>query len=144
MVERDEAQVALDSIARTRQDAARSAASPWWYYPVIGGAMGLMAISYGIEASWGKALWAAGIVVVVAAMWGYSEHTGSATWATLREPGAWRAWLMIAALLAGVFGAMALQDLLLNAIIAGGMVAVCAVLGPRWDADWVRSLEEQP
>jgi len=60
----------------------------------------------------------------------------------LREPGAWRAWLMIAVSIAGL-AAAAFGPL--PAVVAGVVTASSwAVLGPAWDADWVRSIEGQP
>ncbi|GAA3545002.1 hypothetical protein AFL01nite_16010 [Aeromicrobium flavum] len=142
MDERDEAREALEQIAATRRETARRSASPKGYYAVAGTGMGLVILGLGLDGPVRWVLYAAGLAVVFGAMTWYTKHTGVVTWANLREPGAWRAWLMIAVSLVGLAVASA------GPWVAAGAGAVTAltwaVLGPRWDADWVRSIEEQP
>jgi hypothetical protein len=142
MDERDAAREALEQIAATRRTTAHRAASPKGYYTVAGAGMGLMILGTGLGSWMHWALYVAGLACVLAAMQWYSKHTGIVTWATLREPGAWRAWAMIAIGLAGLLVAFA--GPIPAAIAALVTVATWSVLGPAWDAAWVRSIEEQP
>ncbi len=142
MTERDEAREALEQIAATRRTTAHRVASPKGYYAVAGVGMGMVTLGLGLEGWVRWALYAVGLVTVLGAMQWYSKHTGVVTWATLREPGAWRAWLMIAVSIAGL--AVALFGAVPAAIAAVVTALSWAVLGPAWDADWVRSIEDQP
>lgn len=142
MDERDEARKALEDIAVTRRTTAHRVASPKGYYAVSGFGMGLVILGLGLDGWVRWVLYAAGLVTVFGAMQWYSKHTGVVTWATLREPGAWRAWLMIAISLIG----LAVASFSVTAAVVAAVVTPLswAVLGPAWDAAWVRSIEEQP
>ena len=83
-------------------------------------------------------------MALLLAVRGYVKHTGTWAVATLREPGAWRAWLMIGIMLTGMAVAIAAHDLLVSAGAAIVIVATCALLGPSWDRSWVHNLERQP
>lgn len=142
MNEHDEAREALDQIAATRRETANQAASPKGYYTLAGFGMALMIVGIGIDGSVRWTFYVLGLLTMLGAMQWYSKHTGIVTWATLRERGAWRAWVIIAVSLVGVFVAL-----------LGQIPAVCAAIvtwvvwtfvGPKWDAAWVRSIEEQP
>ena len=63
--------------------------------------------------------------------------------ATLREKGAWMAWLMILVIVAALCAAMVARDLTVSIIGAAVALPLASVLGPRWDAAWVRSLTER-
>lgn len=142
MDERDAAREALEQIAVTRRTTAHRVASPKGYYAVAGVGVGLVTLGLGLDGWVRWVLYVAGLVTVLGAMQWYSKHTGVVTWATLREPGAWRAWLMIAVSIAGLAAATFGP---LPAVVAGVVTASSwAVLGPAWDADWVRSIEGQP
>lgn len=142
MDERDEARDALEQIAATRRTTAHRVASPRGYYAVAGAGMALVIVGIGLDGWVRWALYAAGLATVVGAMSWYSKHTGVVTWATLREPGAWRAWLMVAVAIVGL--GLALFGPWPAVVGAAATVLAWAVLGPAWDADWVRSIEEQP
>ena len=142
MDERDAAREALEQIAVTRRTTAHRVASPKGYYAVAGVGVGLVTLGLGLDGWVRWVLYVAGLATVLGAMQWYSKHTGVVTWATLREPGAWRAWLMIAVSIAGLAAATFGP---LPAVVAGVVTASSwAVLGPAWDADWVRSIEGQP
>lgn len=142
MDERDAAREALEQIAVTRRTTAHRVASPKGYYAVAGVGVGLVTLGLGLDGWVRWALYVAGLATVLGAMQWYTRRTGVVTWATLREPGAWRAWLMIAVSIAGL-AAAAFGPL--PAVVAGVVTASSwAVLGPAWDADWVRSIEGQP
>ena len=141
MDERDEAREALGRIEDTRRATARRAASPKGYYAVAGAGMGLVTLGIGLDGWTRWILYFVGLACAYGAMVWYTKHTGVVTWATLREPGAWRAWLMIAVSLVGL--AVAILGAAPAAIAAGVTVLTWSVLGPAWDAAWVRSLEGQ-
>lgn len=142
MDKRDEAREALDQIAATRRSTAHRVASPQGYYAVAGAGVALVTLGLGLDGWVRWALYVAGLATVLGAMQWYSKHTGVVTWATLREPGAWRAWLMIVISIAGL--AVASFGSIPAAIAAVVTAMSWAVLGPAWDADWVRSIEGQP
>ncbi len=143
MNERDEAREALESIAATRRTAAHRAASPKGYYAMAGLGIGVVMLGLGLDNGplrW--ALYAVGLATTFGAMVWYSRHTGVVAWATLRERGAWRAWLMMLVSFAGI--GVAMLGMPAAAIAAAVTVVTWSVLGPAWDADWVRSIEGQP
>lgn len=142
MTEREAAREALDQIAAARRATAERAASPRGYYTMAGAGMGVVMIGLASEGWLRWVLYALGLLTVLGALTWYSQHTGIVAWATLREPGSWRAWLMIAVALAGL--GVSWLGLLAATIAAVVTVVGWSILGPRWDADWVRSLEEQP
>ncbi|MTB88974.1 hypothetical protein H9L21_11625 [Aeromicrobium senzhongii] len=142
MDERDQAREALEQIAATRRTTAQRVASPKGYYAVAGSGAALVIVGLGLDGWVRWALYAVGLLTVFGAMQWYTRHTGAVAWATLREPGAWRAWLM-----AGIsFVAMGVAFFGPVPAVIGAVVTAAswAVLGPAWDADWVRSIEEQP
>lgn len=142
-MDQNEAREALEQIAATRRNTAEHAASPKGYYAVAGFGMALVTVGLGVDGGMRWALYAIGLITMIMAMRWYSERTGIVAWATLREPGAWRAWIMAAVALVGVGVALALG---LGAAIGAALVTwvVWSVVGPRWDAVWRRSLEAQP
>lgn len=142
MDERDEAREALEQIAATRRTTAHRVASPKGYYAVAGAGMAAVILGIGLDGWVRWVLYAVGLVTVFGAMQWYTKHTGVVTWATLREPGAWRAWLMMAVAIVGVAVAVLGPWPALAAAVATAVS--WAVLGPAWDAAWVRSIEDQP
>jgi hypothetical protein len=142
MDERDQAREALEQIAATRRATAHRAASPKGYYAVAGTGMGLVILGIGLDGVTRWVLYVVGLLVVLGAMRWYTRHTGVVTWANLRERGAWQAWLMIVVSVVGLVVASIGSE-----VVAAGAAVVTAltwaVLGPRWDADWVRSIEDQ-
>ncbi|WP_286929857.1 MULTISPECIES: hypothetical protein [Aeromicrobium] len=142
MTERDEAREALEQIAATRRETARRAASPKGYYAVAGVGMGLVILGLGLDGPVRWVLYVVGLATALGAMSWYTKHTGIVTFATLREPGAWRAWLMIGVSLVAL--AVAWTGPVVAAVGAVVTALTWAVLGPAWDAAWVRSIEEQP
>ncbi|MFS0884265.1 hypothetical protein [Aeromicrobium sp. 179-A 4D2 NHS] len=142
MDERDEARDALEQIAATRRTTAHRVASPRGYYAVAGTGVALVILGLGLDGWVRWALYAAGLVTVFGAMSWYTKHTGVVTWATFREPGAWRAFLMIGVSVVGV--AVATFGIVYAAVAAVVTALTWAIVGPAWDAAWVRSIEEQP
>lgn len=142
MTERDEAREALEQIAATRRETAHRAASPKGYYAVAGVGMGLVILGLGLDGPMRWVLYVVGLATTLGAMSWYTKHTGIVTFATLREPGAWRAWLMIGLSLVAL--AVAWTGPVVAALGAVVTALTWAVLGPAWDAAWVRSIEEQP
>ena len=143
MSERDEARAALEAIGRVRRDTAHRAASPTGYYAVAGFGAGCLTIGVGADGPWRWVLYVVGLMILLGAMSWYSRHTGIVTFATLRESGAWRAWIMIAVMLVGVI--VAATSGLVPAVVGALVTFACwALLGPAWDAAWQRSLERQP
>lgn len=142
MDERDEARDALEQIAATRRTTAHRVASPRGYYAVAGTGVALVILGLGLDGWVRWALYAAGLVTVFGAMSWYTKHTGVVTWATFREPGAWRAFLMIGVSVVGV--AVATFGIVSAAVAAVVTALTWAIVGPAWDAAWVRSIEEQP
>lgn len=142
MSEQDEAREALESIAATRRETADRAASPSGYYALAGFGMAVVTVGIGLEDAWRWGLYALGLAIVLGAMVWYSRHTGIVTFATLREPGAWRAWSMIVVSIVGLLVAALFG--VVPAIVAAVVTFACwSILGPTWDADWQRSLEQQ-
>ncbi|MBA4609519.1 hypothetical protein H1W00_13615 [Aeromicrobium sp. Marseille-Q0843] len=142
MTERDEAREALEQIAATRRETAHRAASPKGYYAVAGVGMGLVILGLGLDGPVRWVLYVVGLATALGAMSWYTKHTGIVTFATLREPGAWRAWLMIGVSLVAL--AVAWTGPVVAAVGAVVTALTWAVLGPAWDVAWVRSIEEQP
>ncbi|SKB08795.1 hypothetical protein [Aeromicrobium choanae] len=142
MTERDEAREALEQIAATRRETAHRAASPKGYYAVAGAGMGLVILGLGLDGPVRWVLYAVGLATTFGAMNWYTKHTGIVTFATLREPGAWRAWLMIGVSLVAL--AVSWTGPVVAAVGAVVTALAWAALGPKWDAAWVRSIEEQP
>ncbi|MCD9154724.1 hypothetical protein [Aeromicrobium duanguangcaii] len=142
MDERDEAREALEQIAATRRTTAHRVASPKGYYALAGAGVGLVILGLGLD-GWARwVLYGTGLLIVFGAMQWYTRHTGAVAWATLREPGAWRAWLMAG--ISFVSMGVAFFGPLPATVAAVVTAASWAVLGPAWDADWVRSIEKQP
>ena len=142
MDERDEAREALEQIAATRRTTAHRVASPKGYYAVAGAGMAVVILWIGLDGWVRWVVYVVGFVTVLGAMRWYTQHTGVVTWATFREPGAWRAFLMMGVSVVGVAAAT-----FGPAWAAGGALATFAtwaLVGPAWDAAWVRSIEDQP
>lgn len=143
MDERDEAREALEDIARTRRDTARAAASPKGYYFAAGSGIALVILGLGLEGTARWVFYAFGLLTTLSAMRWYTKHTGVVTWATFREPGAWRAWVIVAVSLAGIVVASTL-DAVAALVAAVVTLTAWSVLGPSWDEAWVRSIQDQP
>jgi len=143
MDEREQAREALEQIAATRRTTAHRAASPKGYYAVAGIGVGLVIVGIGLDGWVRWVLYAVGLVTVLLAMRWYTKHTGVVAWATFREPGAWRAFVMMGVSFAGIAVA-SFGSLWWAAGAAVVTVLTWAVMGPAWDRAWVRSIEEQP
>ncbi len=144
MDKRDEAQAALTSIEHARGELAQRAASPRGYYAVVGAGAALMVFGCGLDGWLSWVLIAFGAGVEASGLSWYVRSTGVVAFATLREQGAWRAWLMIAVLVAALVASLALDSLLAAAVGALAVFVAFAVLGPQWDRAWVRSIRAQP
>lgn len=143
MSEQDEAREALRRIDATRHQTAHRAASPKGYYSVVGMGMSLVILGLGLDGWVRWVLYGVGILIALGGMQWYTKHTGVVAWATLREPGAWRVWIMIAVALLSLAVAT-LGPVVVAAVAAAATFVVWSILGPAWDADWVRSIERQP
>ena len=134
---------ALRSIDTTRGEVMKRVGSPPGYYFQLGVAMALITASQ----PFGTAVKVPAVIIAVGLMaWAirsYSTHTGSLTMATLREPGAWMAWLMMLVIIGGVAAALLTEDVIVSVVAAAIILAVVPTVGPRWDAAWVRSLEDK-
>lgn len=139
-VDADEAARALDAIACTRREVARRAGSPAHYYTKLAVATALItgAQPFGTAIEGAAAL--VGVALILWAVRSYSEHTGNWTMATLREPGAWMAWLIIGVMVAAMTAAMFTSNLVVSLVGAAAILLIVPVFGPKWDAAWVRSL----
>lgn len=144
MVREEQAREALDVVGRVRGDVALRVSTPGWYWPVVGVGAVLMAFGGGVGGAWGAVLLGLGLATLVADMVAYARVTGSWTMATMREPGAWAAWVMVAVIVIGLFGSIVAGNLVVSAVASVVMFVTICVLGPRWNAAWVRSLREQP
>lgn len=143
MDERDEAREALENIARTRRDTARAAASPKGYYFAAGSGIALVILGLGLEGTARWVFYAFGLLTTLSAMRWYTKHTGVVTWATFRERGAWRVWVIVAVSLGGIVVATTLGTA--AALVAAvATLAAWSGLGPSWDEAWVRSIQDQP
>lgn len=134
---------ALQSIHATRGEVMKRVGSPPGYYLKLAIAVALIAASqpFGNSVKVPATIVALGLLAW--AIRSYSTHTGSLTFATLREPGAWMAWLMMLVIIGGIAAAMLTRDVLVSTVAAVAALAVVPTLGPRWDAAWVRSLEDK-
>src|SRR3954452_19944916 len=97
-VGRDEALAALSMAQNASAQVASRAASPRGYYLVLGIAAGLLCLGGSLlhDQRWlGAGLVVLAGVLLVADMAWYTRSTGMVAMASLRDPGAWRAWLMI-------------------------------------------------
>ena len=138
-----EAAQALESIKGTRQEVASRVGSPPHYYTKLGVAMALLCLAQSFDDVVRLAVSVAALGVLFWATYSYSHRTGTWTMATLREKGAWMAWLMILVIVAALCAAMVARDLTVSIIGAAVVLPLASVLGPRWDAAWVRSLTER-
>ncbi|WP_336085738.1 hypothetical protein [Nocardia sp. SSK8] len=144
MTREDQARDALAAIGQVRDDVARRVSTPGWYWPVLGAGAALLALGSGIGGLWGGVLLALGLLALVGDMVAYARVTGSWTMATMREQGAWTAWVMVVVIVGGVFASIVAGSVVVSAVAAVVMFVTVCVLGPRWNAAWVRSLREQP
>lgn len=140
-VDQAEAARALAAISDTRQVVAGRVGSPPGYYLKLGVGTAIITASQPFENSVQTPATLAGVAVVLWAVHSYSKATGTWTMATLREKGAWMAWLMITVMVASMFAAMWSENLTVSLVGAAAILLVVPTLGPRWDAAWVRSLK---
>lgn len=138
-----EAARALDAISGTRREVAGRVGSPPHYYTKLGAGMGLICLAQplGDVAKILVALVAA--LLLGWAIGSYVRATGTWTMATLREPGAWMAWLMVAVMIGALAASTFVQVWAVCIPAAAACLAVTWWLGPRWDAAWVRSLADR-
>ncbi|MFC6152789.1 hypothetical protein [Nocardioides yefusunii] len=141
----DDAAAALAAISSTRADVADRIGSPPHYYTKLGVAMALIV---GAQADAVPTALSITAVVAACALLGwavrsYIDRTGNWTMATLREPGAWKAWLMLAVMLVSLVAATVTHNGVVCVIGAVASFGVCTFLGPRWDAAWVASKKRQ-
>jgi len=140
-VDAAEAARALEEIGGTRREVATRVGAPSGYYLRVGVGAAALTVSQAMGDPWRLLVAALGLVLVLWSMRSYTEATGSWSMATLRENGAWRAWLMMAVMVAALVSAMLTREWVVALVGAAAILAVVPTLGPRWDADWVRSLE---
>lgn len=142
MTDQDEARRALEMIEETRRDTARNAASPRGYYALVGAGVAAMIVGIADDGVLRWVLYAVGLAAILGGILWYRNRTGTMTFATFRERGAWLAGLLFALSVAGAVVALLGP---IAAVIAAVLVWIgWVVIGPRWDAAWVRSIEEQP
>lgn len=139
-VDAAEAARALGSIDTTRHQVAARVGSPPHYYTKLGASMAVICLAQPLATPAKLVLTVVAFALLLWAIRSYSAATGTWTMATLREPGAWMAWLMIGVMLAAVTASMAVQTWVACIPAAVAALAVTSYLGPRWDAAWVRSL----
>ncbi len=137
-----EAAAALDMVHEAHRTVAARAASPRGYYVLVGAALALLVGSLPVQNSLRWAFVAAALALAVGAISWYRRHTGVAAYATFRERGVWRVWALIGVLLVGGAAAALTGSYLVSIPAALVVWGVCAWLGPAWDADMVRSLEQ--
>ncbi len=138
-----EAARALASITETRHEVAGRVGSPPHYYTKLGVAMALLCLAQAFDTGVRLAISLAALGVLFWATRSYAHRTGTWTMATLREKGAWMAWLMIAVMIAALGAAMVARELAVSLVCGAVVLALVSTLGPRWDAAWVRSLTER-
>ena len=142
-VDAAEAARALEEIGGTRQRVAARVGAPRGYYLRVGVGTAALTVAQAMDDPWRLLVAGLGLVLVLWSMRSYTEATGSWSIATLRETGAWRVWLMIVVMVAALLSAMTTREWAVALVGAAAVLAVVPTLGPRWDADWVRSLERQ-
>lgn len=131
---------ALDAIAATRHGVAERVGSPPHYYTKLGAGMAALCLAQPSPAPVEIALILVAAVLLGWAIRSYSQATGTWTMATLREPGAWMAWLMIGTMVGALALSMFVPVWPVCIPAAAVSLLVTWYLGPKWDAAWVRSL----
>ncbi|MBS4753368.1 hypothetical protein KG112_11200 [Nocardioides sp. zg-ZUI104] len=139
-VEAAEAARALETIAATRHEVAARVGSPPYYYTKVAAAGAILCLAQPLDSRTRFFVTLIALIPLGWAIRSYSRHTGTWTMATLREKGAWMAWLIIGVMLAALTSAMITQNLVVSVVGALVILLVVPVVGPRWDAAWVRSL----
>lgn len=132
---------ALESISGTRREVASRVGSPPHYYTKLGVGLALICLSQPVEIPLKAVATFVAIALFFWAIRSYVNATGTFTMATLREPGAWMAWTMMAVMLAALAASTIVQTWAVCIPSAVAAFVVPALLGPQWDAAWVRSLE---
>jgi len=142
-MERDEAAEALESIDVTRRALAPRLTAPRGYYAYLSVGAGLLILSAPLESGLRWVLMMAAAGVFVSAMYWYRNSTGTWSIANVFDVSAWRFWLMILPFLAG-FLAAAITELMWVAIAAAiGVVLLWSIVGPIWDRDFRRQVEDR-
>lgn len=139
-VDAAEAARALETIGTTRHEVAARVGSPPHYYTKVAAAAAILCLAQPLDS---RTRFFVTLVAMLPLGWAvrsYSRHTGTWTMATLREKGAWMAWLIIGVMLAALTSALITQDLVVSVVGALVILLVVPFVGPRWDAAWVRSL----
>lgn len=135
-----EAAAALDAISGTRRTVAGRVGSPPHYYTKLGAGMAVLCLAQPLGTGPKLALTLVAVAFVLWAIRSYSVATGTWTMATLREPGAWMAWLMIGTMVGALALSMFIQVWAVCLPAAVAAFVVPWFVGPKWDAAWVRSL----
>lgn len=138
-----EAARALDAISGTRREVAGRVGSPAHYYTKLGAGMALICLAQPMGDVAKIVVTLAAAALLGWAIGSYVRATGTWTMATLRESGAWMAWLMIGVMLAALAASTLAQTWAVCVPAAVAALATAWYLGPRWDAAWVRSLERE-
>lgn len=136
-----EAARALEEISGTRHAVAARVGAPSGYYLRLGVSTAILVLAQAADDPWRMV----GLIVALAVLgWAvrdYRRATGTWTMASLRIPGVWRFWVMAAVMMAALLVAMEARSWIASLGGAAAILAVVPTFGPRWDADWVRSLE---
>ncbi|QCX26581.1 hypothetical protein [Nocardioides jishulii] len=144
-VDAAEAARALEAIGTTRHQVAARVGSPPHYYTKVAAAAAILCLAQPLDSRTRFFMTLVAILPLAWAVRSYSRHTGTWTMATLREKGAWMAWLIIGVMVAALAAALLTQSLVVSVVGALVILLVVPVVGPRWDAAWVRSLTpEEP
>ena len=140
-IERDEAAETLGHIGSYRREAAAKAAMPRAYYLLLGTGLALVCLS---AAFFGVVRWSVAgpgmAMIVLSAAWHGARGTIPSLGSVLRtfwSRHAWVTWTMLAIALGSFIASATARSIVVSIPAAAAVLIVFAVLGPRWDREWV-------
>lgn len=142
-MEKDEAAEALDSIDVTRRELAPRLKAPRGYYTYLSVGAGLLILSVPLESGWRWVLLLAAVGIILSSMYWYRNSTGAWSIANIFARSAWRFWVMLLLFLGGYLATAITERMAVAIPSAIGVILVWSIIGPMWDRDYRRSVEER-
>lgn len=140
--DRDAAREALASIDKARGDVADRARAPRGFYTYLSLGAALLMISFALDTWWRLPFVLVGAVVVFSSIGWYRNSTGVWDFGNPFVRDAWRYWLMIVPFVAGLVATAVTRNVALSVALGAVIVLLWTIVGPQWDRDYRRALQE--
>ncbi|RLV54662.1 hypothetical protein D9V41_15205 [Aeromicrobium phragmitis] len=140
--DRDAAREALASIDKARDDVAERARAPRGFYTYLAVGAALLTVSFAVGTWWRLLLVLVGAGIVFSSIRWYRNSTGVWDFGNPFVREAWRYWLMIVPFALALVATAIIRDVVVSVVLGGLIVVLWSVVGPQWDRDYRRALQE--